>query len=268
MHLQVVSAHTEQLCRVSLACNCLHTQVYSITSCMYIKQGLGQRHMHIISSIALSAQTPPRVFWDPAALKHTAFVWEQLAAKSFGRTLAHTSTCGQALTDTHTQFSIQAELKQSLLSANNWMHKLFGGGRFHSVPSIRASGPLLKLYGNHLNNDISMLAPWPGYTGAFCHMRGPWECVLALNRLGLLCSQLCCRKRRMQTLHPVTVSLPPSSLSSMTSTQPVPFTVVVPWLPSSSWSLKHCRYVVWWIGPLYLSGLGWVWDCCLFSVSS
>lgn len=41
-------------------------------------------------------------------------------------------------------------------------------------------------------------------------------------------------------------------LSPMTSTQPVP----------SSWSLGHCRAVVCWIGPLFLSGMG------LFSVFS
>lgn len=58
---------------------------------------------------------------------------------------------------------------------------------------------------------------------------------------------------------------PPSSLSFMTNAKPLPFTVVVPWLPSSSWSLKHCRDVVWWIVSLFLSGLGSVWDCRLFS---
>lgn len=57
----------------------------------------------------------------------------------------------------------------------------------------------------------------------------------------------------------------PSSPSSMTSTKPVPFTVVVPWLPSTSWSLKHRRDVVWWIGSLFLRGSGSVWDCRLFS---
>lgn len=56
----------------------------------------------------------------------------------------------------------------------------------------------------------------------------------------------------------------------MTSTQPVPFTVVAPWLPSSSWSLRHCRDVVWWIGPLFLEwfgfGLGFLSVFCFFLV--
>lgn len=88
----------------------------------YFKAVSPSAHTHgciLFLSLALSVLTPPMMFWDPAALKTLLFVREQLAAKSFGHMLAHTSTCGQAPRRyTHT-FPCRPELKQSLLSANN-----------------------------------------------------------------------------------------------------------------------------------------------------
>lgn len=103
-----------------------------------------------------------------------------------------------------------------------------------------------------------MLAPRPAYIGTFRHMRGSGEsvCVTCAEKTF---RKGCC-KRRMQTLHPVTPPSPPPPLLlphlpplRLTSSNLVPFTVIVPRPPAAAVrgtegtlleELDHCFSVV------------------------
>lgn len=103
-----------------------------------------------------------------------------------------------------------------------------------------------------------MLAPTPGYKGTFfvCVCLRVCACVhVSWQWTDLDCFVASLMKANANAPHIY-------CFSPMTNTQPLPSTAVVPWLHSSSWSLRHCRDVVYWIGPLSLSALG------LFSVFS
>lgn len=153
--------------------------------------------------------------------------WLQSHLDVPSHTRAHVDKLSQIRVVSH------AAPRQSPLSVNNWMHKLSGvgwgeGGGGEGCFSYKAETHI-----SHLNNDISMLAP--------VH-RVQSESVCALG-VSWYWTDLACIVASFMKPNLSTTSL---FLSPMTSTQPVP----------SSWSLGHCRAVVCWIGPLFLSGMG------------
>lgn len=250
----------------SPACTCL----YSVTSCMYIKHDLGHRHMHVISLLSTFCS-----WLRPCVLGPSCIETHCLCVRTAGCKViwTHARTHKHMWASTH-RYAHSFPYKQSWNSL--YCQRIIeciscreGGGRggVHSVPAIRV-GPLLKLDSNHLNNNISMLAP---RTGAHRRIL-PYErvlgvCVLSLSWhwtvLDCFVASFAVVKKRMQTLHPVTVSSPPPLPLCLPSPVPnqFPSLLLCPGFPAAArvWNtvgtlfgqLDHCFWLV--------------WDCCLFS---